>query len=98
MSVMRYHERDLQVFFLCLQALLLLSEATDPQFIEVGLSLKEELPFQMHPRISIRECVHPSVHPLVRNAFVKIAENGTMQDRATSYVVYTALLVVHVTL
>ena len=28
---------------------------------------------------------------LVRNAFVKIAENGVIQDRDASYVVYTAL-------
>ena len=32
-----------------------------------------------------------SVHPLVRDAFVKIAENGLMQDEDASYVVYTAL-------
>ena len=44
--------------------------------------------------------VCPSVGPLVRwtvgpsvhNAFVKIAENGVMQDRDASYVMYTALL------
>ena len=42
----------------------------------------------MRPRISIRGCVRP----LVRNAFVKIAENGVMQEGAASYVVYTALL------
>ena len=32
-----------------------------------------------------------SVRPLVRNAFVKIAENGVMQDGDASYVVYMAL-------
>ena len=31
------------------------------------------------------------VRQLVRNAFVKIAENGVMQDGDASYVVYTAL-------
>ena len=50
----------------------------------------------MRPRISIRGCVRPSVRrsvgPLVRDAFVKIAENGVMQDGDASYVVYTALL------
>ena len=53
----------------------------------------------MRPRISIRGCVRPlvrpSVRPLVRpsvgNAFVKIAENGVMQDGDASYVVYTTL-------
>ena len=49
----------------------------------------------MRPRISIRGCVrplvHPSVGPLVRNAFVKIAESGVMQDGDASYVVYMAL-------
>ena len=45
----------------------------------------------MRPRISMKGCVGPSVHPLVRNAFVKIAENGVMQDGDASYVVYTAL-------
>ena len=35
--------------------------------------------------------VRPSVRPSVRNAFVKIAENGVMQDEDASYVVYTAL-------
>ena len=45
----------------------------------------------MRPRISIRGCVRPSVRPSVRNAFVKIAENGVMQDGDASYVVYTAL-------
>ena len=48
------------------------------------------------PRISIRGCVRPlvrpSVAPSVRNAFIKIAENGVMQDEDASYVVYTALL------
>ena len=34
-----------------------------------------------------------SVRPLVRNAFVKIAENGVMQDGDASYVVYTCLKV-----
>ena len=43
----------------------------------------------MRPRISIRGCVRPLVR---RNAFVKIAENGVMQDEDASYVVYTALL------
>ena len=46
--------------------------------------------------ISIRGCVRPSVRrsvgPSVLNAFVKIAENGVMQDGDASYVVYTALL------
>ena len=46
----------------------------------------------MRPRITIRGCVGPSVRPSVRNAFVKIAENGVMQDGDASYVVYTALL------
>ena len=49
----------------------------------------------MRPRISIRGCVRPLVRPSirpsvgwsVRNAFVKIAENGA------SYVVYTALFI-----
>ena len=53
----------------------------------------------MRPRISIRGCVRPlvspSVGPLVgpsvHDAFVKIAENGVMQDGDASYVVYTAL-------
>ena len=49
----------------------------------------------MRPRISIRGCARPlvrrSVGPSVRNAFVKIAENGVMQDVDASYVVYTAL-------
>ena len=49
----------------------------------------------MRPRTSIRGCVRPSVGPSVgpsvRNAFVKIAENGVMQDGDASYVVYTAL-------
>ena len=35
--------------------------------------------------------VGPSVGPSVRNAFVKIAKNGVMQDEDVSYVVYTAL-------
>ena len=42
----------------------------------------------MRPRITIRGCVRP----LVRVAFVGIAENGVMQDGDASYVVYTALL------
>ena len=57
----------------------------------------------MRPRISIRGCVRPSVRrsvgrsvgpsvgPLVRNAFVKIAENGVMQDEGASRAVYPAL-------
>ena len=57
----------------------------------------------MRPRISIRGCVRPSVGPLVRqsigrsvgpsvrNAFVKIAENGVMQDEGASRAVYPAL-------
>ena len=45
----------------------------------------------MRPRISIRGCVRPSVHRSVRDAFVKIAKNGMMQDGDASYVVYTAL-------
>ena len=36
--------------------------------------------------------VSRSVRRSVRNAFVKIAENGLMQDGDASYVVYTALL------
>ena len=35
--------------------------------------------------------VRPSVRPSVRDALVKIAENGVMQDGDASYVVYTAL-------
>ena len=35
--------------------------------------------------------VCPSVHPSVCDAFVKIAENGIMQDGDASYAVYTAL-------
>ena len=50
----------------------------------------------MRPRISIRGCVRPSVGPLVGrsvgNAFVKIAENGIMQDEGASRAVYPALL------
>ena len=46
----------------------------------------------MRPRISIRGSVRPSVRRSVRDAFVKIAENGMMQDGDASYVVYTALL------
>ena len=45
----------------------------------------------MRPRISIRQCVRPSVGPLVRNAFVKIAENGLMQDEGAFRAVYPAL-------
>ena len=45
----------------------------------------------------LRGCVRPSIRPLVRplvhNAFVKIAENGIMQDGDESYVVYTALFI-----
>ena len=36
--------------------------------------------------------VGPSVGPSVCIAFVKIAENGVIQDEDASYVVYTALL------
>ena len=46
----------------------------------------------MRPRISIRGCVRPSIRRcvgrLVRNAFVKIAEDGVMQDGDASYVVH----------
>ena len=42
--------------------------------------------------MSVRPSVRPSVGWSVRNAFVKIAENGVMQDEDASYVVYTALL------
>ena len=42
---------------------------------------------------SVRPSIHPLVHRLVCNAFVKIAENGVMQDGDASYVVYTALLI-----
>ena len=45
----------------------------------------------MRPRISLRGCVRPSVRWSARDAFVKIAENGVMQDEDASYVVYTAL-------
>ena len=49
----------------------------------------------MRPRISIRGCVRRSVRrsvrPFVRNAFVKIAENGVMQVEDSSYVLYTRL-------
>ena len=49
----------------------------------------------MRPRISIRGCVRPSVRrsvgPSVRNAFVKIAENGVMQDEGASRAMYPAL-------
>ena len=49
----------------------------------------------MRPRISIRGCVHLSVSwsvgRLVCNAFVKITENGIMQDGDASYVMYMAL-------
>ena len=40
---------------------------------------------------SVGPSVRPSVGPSVRDAFVKIAENGLMQDEDASYVVYTAL-------
>ena len=36
--------------------------------------------------------VRPLVRRMVRNASVKIAENGKIQDGDASYVVYTALL------
>ena len=42
--------------------------------------------------MSVRPSIRPSVGPLVRDAFVKIAENGVMLDGDASYVVYTALL------
>ena len=49
----------------------------------------------MRPRISIRGCVRQAVCPSVRrsvgNAFVKIAENGVMQDEGASTAVYPAL-------
>ena len=48
-------------------------------------------------RWSVRWSIGPSVGPLVgpsvHNAFVKIAENGVMQDGDASYVVYTALFI-----
>ena len=46
----------------------------------------------MRPHISIRGCVRPSVGPSVRNAFVKIAVNGVIQDEGASRAVYPALL------
>ena len=50
------------------------------------------------PRISIRGFVRPSVGPSVgpsvRIAFVKIAENGVMQDEGASRAVYPALFIV----
>ena len=51
----------------------------------------------MRPRISIRGCpsvgpsIRWSVHPMVRDALVKIAENGVMQDEGASRAVYPAL-------
>ena len=42
-------------------------------------------------RWSVRWSVRPLVRPSVHNAFVKIAENGVMQDGDASYVMYTAL-------
>ena len=45
----------------------------------------------LHERVSVRLLVRPSVGPFVRHAFVKIAENGVMQDEDASYAVYTAL-------
>ena len=50
----------------------------------------------MRSHISIRGCVRLSVRRSVRDAFVKIAENGVLQDGDASYVVYTALLLNHV--
>ena len=46
-----------------------------------------------YKRLYKRVCpsVGPLVRLLVRNAFVKIAENGVMPDGDASYVVYTAL-------
>ena len=41
--------------------------------------------------MSVRRSVGPSVRPSVRNAFVKIAENGVMQDEGASRAVYPAL-------
>ena len=43
--------------------------------------------------MSVRPLVHPLVRPLVCNAFVKIAENGVMQDEGASGAVYPALFV-----
>ena len=43
-------------------------------------------------RRSVGRSIGPSVGPLVRNAFVKIAENGVMQDKGASRAVYPALL------
>ena len=40
---------------------------------------------------SVGPTVRPLVRPSVHTAFVKIAENGVMQDGDASYVVYTAL-------
>ena len=45
----------------------------------------------MRPRISIRGCVRPSVGRSVRDAFIKIAKNGVMQNEDASYVMYTTL-------
>ena len=53
----------------------------------------------MRPRISIRGCVCPtvgpsvgrSIRPSVLNAFMKIVENGVMQDKGASRAVYPAL-------
>ena len=45
---------------------------------------------------SVRRSVGPLVGPSVRNAFVKIAENGVMQDGDASYVVHKALLFIHI--
>ena len=42
----------------------------------------------MRPRISIRGV---SVRRLARDAFVKIIQNGVMQDGDAAYVVYTVL-------
>ena len=41
----------------------------------------------LYKSVSVRPSVSLSVRPSVRNAFVKIAENGVMQDGDASYVV-----------
>ena len=49
--------------------------------------------FSCEKQLYTRLCpsVGPSVGPSVHDAFVKIADNGVMQDGDASYVVYTAL-------
>ena len=56
-------------------------------------SLSEGLSVRRSVRRSVRPSVGPSFRRSVRNAFVKIAENGVIQDQDgdVSYVVYTAL-------